>query len=277
MSKIFTRTFRVRWADLDPSGTVSPANYLRYVVETAWDWGVAIGWSSDYSKNTNVFWLIREVEINFLQPLRHNDEFRLTIWLVNWQKVRGTRCFEVTRKENGEVIAQGTQQVVCVDAKTGRPMNPPDSVDALRIDNPRVFPFERFPKIMPVENPFVMQRQVEWMDLDVYDHVNNVIYVGYAEEIAIQELSARGWNPARLTEEGLCVVTRRLHIQYGSIAAWGEQLTISTHSLQKNDTGGSRFVGITRADGSSVAECILDWELIDRQNGEARSLPTELR
>ncbi len=29
MSKIFTRTFRVRWAELDASGTVSPANYLR--------------------------------------------------------------------------------------------------------------------------------------------------------------------------------------------------------------------------------------------------------
>jgi acyl-CoA thioesterase FadM len=37
MSKIFTRTFRVRWGELDPSGTVSPANYLRYLMETAWD------------------------------------------------------------------------------------------------------------------------------------------------------------------------------------------------------------------------------------------------
>lgn len=277
MSKIFTRTFRARWAEMDPSGAVSPANYLRYVVETAWDWGVAIGWDADYSKNTNVFWLIREVEIRFLRPLRHNDEFDLTIWLVNWQKVRGMRCFEVTRKDNGEVIAQGTQQIVCVDAKTGRPTNPPDSIEALRLENPRVFPFERFPKIAPVENPFVMQRQVEWMDLDVYDHLNNVVYVSYAEEAAAQDFAARGWSPVRLTEAGLAVVTRRVHVQYLSIASWGETLTISTHPLQVNDMGGSRYVGITRADGSSVAECILDWELVDRQSGEARSLPVELR
>ena len=277
MSKIFTRTFRARWAEMDPSGMVSPANYLRYVVETAWDWGVAIGWDAEYSKNTNVFWLIREAEIRFLHPLRHNEEFALTIWLVNWQKVRGTRCFEVTRKDNGEVIAQGTQQVVCVDAKTGRPTNPPDSIDALRLENPRVFPFERFPKITPVENPFVMQRQVEWMDLDVYEHVNNVVYVSYAEEAAAQDLSARGWSPVRLAEAGLTVVTKRVHVQYLSIASWGETLTISTHPLQVNDTGGSRYVGITRADGSSVAECILDWELVDRNTGEARPLPVELR
>ena len=53
-------------------------------------------------------------------------------------------------------------------------------------------------------------------------------------------------------------------------------MNISTHILNIHDTGGSRYVGITRADGSAVAECILDWELVDRKSGEARSLPDEL-
>lgn len=278
MSKIFTRSFRVRWGELDPSGTVSPANYLRYLMETAWDWGVALGWDSKYSEDPDVFWVIRETDIQFMRPLRHNDEFGLTIWMVNWKGVRGTRCFEVTRKDNGEVIAQGTQQVVFMDAKTGRPKNLPDEiVDVFRLENPRSFLFERFPKIAAVENPFVTQRQVEWMDLDVYEHVNNVIYVNYAEEVAAQEMSARGWSPVKLAEAGLSVVTRRVHIQYLSIASWGDTLNISTYMLNVHETGGSRYVGITRAGGSSVAECILDWELVDRTSGEARSLPDGLR
>ncbi len=206
MSKIFTRSFRVRWSELDASGTVSPANYLRYLIETAWDWGIAIGWDADYSQNPDVLWLIRETEIRFLQPLRHNDEFDLTIWMVNWQRVRGTRCFELTRKESGEVIAQGTQQVVYMDAKTGRPINlPEEEIVRFQLENPRVFPFERFPKITPVEGSFIMQRQVELMDLDAYDHVNNVIYVNYAEEAAAQDFSARGWPPAKLAEAGLMI------------------------------------------------------------------------
>jgi len=210
--------------------------------------------------------------------LRHNDEFDLTIWLVNWQRVRGTRCFELTRKDSGEVIAQGTQQVVCVDAKSGRPTNPPEDInEKLRLEDPRVFPFERFLKIAAVENSFVTQRQVEWMDLDIYDHVNNVIYVNYAEEAAARDFSARGWTPVKLTEAGLAVVTRRVHIQYLSIASWGETLNVSTHALAVNDTGGSRYVGISRVDGSSVAECIMDWELVDRNGGEAQPLPAELR
>lgn len=279
MSKIFTRTFRVRWGELDPSGTVSPANYLRYLIETAWDWGTAMGWDANYSQNPDVFWVIRETDMHIMRPLRHNAEFSLTIWMIHWQRVRGTRCFELKFKDSDEVIAQGTQHIVYMDAKTGRPLNLPDEeVDRFRLENPRVFPFERFPKITPVaEGPFVMQRQVEWMDLDSYEHVNNVIYVNYAEEVAAQALAARGWSPARLAEAGLGVVTRRVHIQYVSIAAWGEVLNIATQPLAVHETGGSRYISMTRADGSTVAECILDWELVERQTGIAQSLPAELR
>jgi acyl-CoA thioester hydrolase len=165
MSKIFTRTFRVRWGELDASGTVSPTNYLRYLMETAWDWGDAVGLGVNDSQTLDIFWVIRETGIRFLRPLHHHDIFDFTIWLVNWQRVRGTRCFELTRKDNGDVIAQGTQQVVCMDSKTGRPVSLPDDViDRFRLENPRVFPFERFPKITPVESSFVMSRQVESMD-----------------------------------------------------------------------------------------------------------------
>ena len=278
MSKIFTRTFRVRWGELDASGTVSPANILRYLIETAWDWGTAIGWGTDYSQNPDVFWVIRETEIRFLHPLRHNDVFDFTIWMVNWQRVRGTRCFELKRKDSDDVIAQGTQQVVYMDTKTGRPMTlPEEEIQKFRLEDPRVFPFERFPKIAAGVDPFNMQRQVEVMDLDMYEHVNNVIYVNYAEEAATQDFASRGWSPAKLAAADLNIATHRIHIQYLSIASWGETLNISTHMLDIHDTGGSSYVGMTRADGSPVAECIIDWGLVDRKGGEARPLPDDLR
>jgi len=277
MSKIFTRTFRVRWADLDGSGTVSPANYLRYLIETAWDWGDAVGLGVDASQTLGMFWVLRESEIRFLRPLRHNDIFNFTIWLVNWQRVRGTRCFELTLKESGDVIAQGTQQIVGMDVRTGRPASPPeDLIDKLRLDSPRVFPIDRFPKITAVENSYVSQRQVELMDLDVYEHVNNATYVNYAEEAIALDFASRGWSPVRLAEADLTVATRRLHIQYLAQAVWGETLNISTQLFGINEAGGSRYVHMTRADGSPVTECILDWELVDRKSGEPRRLPDGL-
>jgi YbgC/YbaW family acyl-CoA thioester hydrolase len=278
MSKIFTRTFRVRWGELDPSGMVSPANYLRYLIETAWDWGDAVGLGVNDSQTLGMAWLIRETEIHFLRPLRHNDTFDFTIWLANWQRVRGMRCFELTLRESGEVIARGTQQIVCMDAKTDRPVSlPEDVIDRFRLENPRVFPFERFPRIVAVETASITQRRVELMDLDVYDHVNNAMYLDYAEEALAQDFSSKGWSPSRLAEANLTVALRRVQIQYSAIAAWGETLNISTHPLNSKDTGGSLYVGMTRADGAPVTECIMDWELMDRKSDDAQPLPAELR
>lgn len=266
MSKIFTRTFRVRWSELDASGTVAPAAYLRYLVETAYDWGDALGLGAKNDRLLGLFWLIRETEIRFLRPLRHNDLFDFTIWMVNWQRVRGTRCFELTLKDSGEVIAQGSQHIVAMDAQTGRPTSPPEDIlNNFRLDEPRIFPFERFPKVSAPEKPVISQRQVEWGDLDALEHVNNAIYVTYAEEAAAQDLATRGWTPVKLAESNLTVATRRVHIQYLSPAVWGETLTISTHPLSASDTGGTRYVGMARTDGSPVCECILDWELVERK------------
>jgi acyl-CoA thioester hydrolase len=276
MSKIFTRTFRVRWSELDASGQVSPASYLRYLVETAYDWGDALGLSASV-ESLGLFWLIRETEIHLLRPITHNDVFDFTIWMVSWQRVRGTRCFELKLKDSGEVIAQGTQHIVCMDRQTMRPASPPaESIDNFRLDDPRIFPFERFPKITPPAVSFVSQRQVEWQDLDALEHVNNAVYVTYAEEAAAQELASHGWSPSRLAEQKLALATRRVQIQYLSPAVWGETLTISTHALELHPDGGLRYVGITRADGSAVAECLLDWKLVDRETGADCSLPAGL-
>jgi acyl-CoA thioester hydrolase len=279
MSKIFTRTFRVRWSELDASGQVSPGSYLRYLVETAYDWGEALGLGAKNDNILGLFWLIRETEIHLIRPLSHNDVFDFTIWMVNWQRVRGTRCFEIKLKDSGEIIAQGTQHIVCMDRKTQRPASPPEAIiDNFRLEQPRVFPFERFPKFTPPYSGSVniSQRRVEWQDLDALEHVNNAVYVTYAEEAAVQEFSRHGWTPLKLAENNLALATTRVHIQYLSPAIWGEELEISTHALKLEVTGGSSYFGITRADGSAVAECILDWRLVDRQTRAERNLPDEL-
>lgn len=278
MSKIFSRTFRVRWSELDANGRVSPASYLRYLVETAYDWGDALGLGATNDQALGLFWLIRETEIHLFRSMHHNDVFEFTIWMVSWQRVRGTRCFEIKLKDSGEVIARGTQHIVCMDSRTQRPASPPEQIiNNFRLDDPLVFPFERFPKVSAATGSiFSSQRQVEWQDLDALEHVNNAIYVTYAEEAAAQHLASLGWPPQKLAEQGLLLAARRVHIQYLSPAVWGEVLNISTHLLSSNASAGMRYIGMTRADGSQVAECILDWAVLDRQTGLPRELPPGL-
>lgn len=273
MSKIFTRSFRVRFSELDAAGRVSPASHLRYLVETAYDWGDSLGLGARDSQQFGIFWLIRETELHLLQPLRHNDRFNFTIWMVNWQRVRGTRCFEIT-KNGGEVVARGSQHIVCMDSATQRPASPPPAIiENFRIENPRIFPFERFPKIEASPASFAFQRRVEWGDLDTLEHVNNATYITLAEEAAARHRADCGWSPAKLAESNLIVATRSVHVQYLSPAVWGETLTLSTHLRSLHETGGTRYVGMSRPDGSLVCECLLGWELLDRATEQPRPLP----
>jgi acyl-CoA thioesterase FadM len=109
MPKIFTRTFRVRWSETDTNGQVGLISYLRYLMETAWDWGAAGQLSLDDVRGLGQTWVVRETQLNLVQPLHYNDLLDFTIWLVEWRRVRGTRAFEIKLQGSGEVVAQGLQ------------------------------------------------------------------------------------------------------------------------------------------------------------------------
>ena len=279
MSKIFTRAFRVRWSETNANGQVDIASYLRYLMETATDWGAAGELSLDDIHALGQAWVIRETQLNFFRPLRYNDRFEFTIWLVEWRRVRGTRHFELKLQDGGEVVAQGAQQVAVLDSQTMRPIRPSAHLlEYYLLEDPRILPHQRFPRVPPPpEAAFVMERRVEDRDLDQMDIVDNTVYAAYVEEAAARALAAVGWSPAELEERGLAVGYRRIHVQYQSPAVWGDRLQIITYPLGLGDSDGDWVVTIQRAtDGVSIVKCVLSWELVDRDTGEAQPLPESL-
>jgi YbgC/YbaW family acyl-CoA thioester hydrolase len=279
MSKVFARTFRVRFSEVDETGRVGAAHYLRYLVETALDWGATSRLGLDEIGALGQVWVIRETDFNLFRPLRYNDVFDFTIWLVEWRRVRGTRAFELTRKESGEVVAQGVQQVVVLDSRTLRPITLPVYLkEYFLLDQPRTFPQRRFPPVPPApKTALVMQRRVERQDVDQDGIVNNATYVDYVEEAVARTLAEAGWPPSRLKSQGLAVCPRRLHIQYQSPASWGDQLDVVTYLLELRDQGGVGYAAIRRAvEGTGVAQCLLDWQVVDLASGEVQPLPGSL-
>jgi len=279
MAKTFTRTFRVRWSEINLAGQVHLSEYFRYVIETAWDWGATIGISFAESEERGLAWIIREADINLYRPLYTHDIFDLTIWLVDWRRVHGKRCFELKLKDSGELIAQGVQEVVSLDLKSMRPVATPDYIiDSLRLENPRVFPHQKFPKFqLRPDSAFLIQRNVEWRDLDSQEHVNNANYVAFAEDAAVGALAALGWSLAAFKTQGMVLANKRVQIQYQSSASWGERLDVVTHLVELKPAGGIWYIQIERAsDRESVARCLIEWSLADRMGGGEQILPENL-
>jgi len=279
MSKSFTRTFRVRWSEINAIGQVYLSEYFRYVIETAWDWGATIGLSITETEELGYVWVIRETEMNLFRPLCAHDIFELTIWLADWRRVHGTRGFEIVRKDEGIVVAQGIQEVVSLDSKTLRPVAMPEHIiERARIENPIIIEHQKFPIFQTQsEAAFVTQRAVEWRDLDSLDHVNNANYVAFAEEATTQVLAGVGWSPSHFKNQGFSIANKRVQIQYQSPASWGEMLDVSTSLVKLKPSGGVWYVEFKRTtDRESIAQCILEWSLANRISGEEQLLPESL-
>jgi len=280
MSKIFTKSYRARYSDINANGILDPADCARYIIDTAYDWGERLGLGYTVSSELGLYWVIRENEIHLFEPLQFMEEFDFTIWMLEWKRVRGTRAYEMKRKRDGVLIAHGVQKVVSLDVNTQRLVTPPEEfLKNFRLDNPMEIPSQPFLRISTIpEKALTFQQKVAWQDLDTLDMVNNAVYISYAEEAVLQALAAYGWSPSEGKLRGFKIIINRVHIQHKVPAVWGDTLDMTIFPLKQNDTGGSFFVGMTRAsDGVTIASCILDWSMADVESMEQRSLPDSLK
>jgi len=286
MSKIFTRTFRVRFAETNAYGWIGPAESMRYLIETASDWGEAGGFGAHDSQVLGIAWVVRENEFHFYHPLRHNDVFDFTIWMTDWKRVRGWRSFEMRLQDTGQLAAAGNQQLVSLDSQTLHPKTPPESIMAnYRIPDPPTFESTFTSEIaggvsrLPEHSTKVHRtlRTVEWRDIDHQGHVNNAVYASYVEQAVIQAVLNAGWTPERLQGESIALAARRIYLKYHSPAVWDDVLEIENCLLALYPDGGLNWVVIRRpTDNAHILEGALDWRLAALVSQQAVSLPEDL-
>ncbi|MHC3994087.1 acyl-[acyl-carrier-protein] thioesterase [Thiomicrolovo sp. ZZH C-3] len=278
MSHTFTRTFRVDWSDANANGQVHLLTYFRYLIETAWAWGAAVGLGIEESRNLGLVWVVRETQFNLFRPLLPDDTFTLTIWLDRWRRVHGTRFFELVDKASGEVIAQGAQEVVTLNPENMRPKAVPKAiVERMTIETPRTLPHRPFPVFREAPEQVIRSRRtVTWQDLDTLEHVNNTKYVAFAEDAVVAALAGFGWAPKDFKVHGLAVKSASVHIQYLTPAVWGETLELEMLLSALTLERGVWQITITRAaDGEPVARCAIGWNVVDT-SGVPVPIPEEL-
>jgi YbgC/YbaW family acyl-CoA thioester hydrolase len=238
----------VGYSELGAHGWVSPSHYLRYLVETAYDWAEANQLGMQESEQLGLAWVIRETELEIIRPLRFNEGFDFTIWLMEWRKVRGRRGFKITLADSGELVAQGAQQVVSLDAHSLRPITPPERfMESFRLEEPPIVHLSPFPLDIPGRGElFRMNRSVEWRDLDTMDMVYNAVYIDYVEDAVRQALAGQGWTPGYMKAEGLALALEKLHAKYLLPARWEDEIGIETHLIKVNDSRVMGYVDLVR-------------------------------
>lgn len=231
MPAIFTRRFRVRHYECDAYGHLNNVNYVRYMQETALDASADIGWDNERYQAIGHHWLIRETDIEYLQPLVWNDDVDVTSYVIDFRRIQSRRRYEFHRVSDGALVAQATTVWVYLNTETLRLARIPDSMiqDFAPDGLPDSSKPHRFPPAPPQpKGVFHHQRRAEWRDIDTVGHVNNASYMAYCEDASTQVGRGFGWTMQAMLDEGFALVLRRFRIQYLQPAVLDDDLVIST-------------------------------------------------
>lgn len=111
-------------------------------------------------------------------------------------------------------------------------------------------------------------------DLDELNHVNNVVYLRWVQDIATAHWTAIAPKEAL---ESVAWVARRHEIDYLSAATLGEELVVRTWVGRAEGLTFERLTEIRRADGQVIARGRTLWVPIDRRSGRPRRVSDEVR
>lgn len=278
MPLTYERTFRVRHYECDAYGHVNNSNYLRYMQEAAFDASAAAGYDLRRYDEMNRLWLVRENTIDYLAPLRYGDTITVRTWVEDFRRSRSRRAYELTRDGGGEAIARGSTDWVFLDQESLRPARIPAEMMAAFFpegapdEAPRRSKFPEPPP--PPPGVFRQRRRVEWRDIDMAGHVNNAVYLAYADDCGMQISVAYGWPEERMRAEGFGVVARQHRIEYKQPALLDDELEISTYVYNVRKATVTRYYRITRpADGALIAQVQTRYVWVNIETGRPIRVP----
>ena len=124
---------------------------------------------------------------------------------------------------------------------------------------------------------FTARWPVRQYEVDRQGHVNNAVYLNYAEELASRHSESIGYGQDWAATQGGTWVIRRNEITYHSPAQFGDELELTVRvELVKGVRGQRRTTIVLLPEDRLVAEIFTEWVWVRTSNGRPAPVPREL-
>jgi len=118
---------------------------------------------------------------------------------------------------------------------------------------------------------------VRQYELDQYGHVNNAVYLNWAEQVAIDHVEALGYGRDWAIAQGGAWVVREHHVTYHRPVTYGDVVLVTTLPQQLGGVRGTRRTEIRReADGTLMTDALTEWIWVRASDGRPARVPAEL-
>ena len=122
----FSVPIRVYWEDTDAAGIVFYANYLRFFERARTEWLRGFGFGQEALRQDGVAFVVSEPTLRYLKPARLDDVVDVSVEVVHL----GQESLHLAQQARraGELLAEGTIRIGCVELGTFRPCRIPNDI-----------------------------------------------------------------------------------------------------------------------------------------------------
>jgi len=125
---------------------------------------------------------------------------------------------------------------------------------------------------------YTVRWAVRQYELDALGHVNNAVYLNWAEQAAIEHVEALGLGREWSREHGGTWVVREHHVTYHRPVSYGDVVLVTTLPQEINGARGIRRTEIRRdSDDALTTELTTDWIWVRLSDGRPARVPAELQ
>jgi medium-chain acyl-[acyl-carrier-protein] hydrolase len=242
--KIWEEDFRVLTFHMDPRGKAHFTAICNFLQEGASMHAEKAGFGFEDMLKGNQVWVLSRLKVVVETYPVWKDELKLLTWSRGKEGIFYIRDFNI-EDENKNVIIKATSSWAAINTKTRRPEVVEGLEEGLHSLKEKVAMEDKLNKIPDLQNPqFIRKRQIEYTDIDLVYHVNNVKYI----ELIINSFS----NDTYLRKK-----IKAVEINYLGEAKYGEDVLIYSEQNQENR---SLMKIVREADKKEVCRAILDWE-----------------
>lgn len=113
-------------------------------------------------------------------------------------------------------------------------------------------------------------------DIDELDHVSNLVYLRWVQQVAVAHSDAAGWNMDAYRRLGAVWIVRRHELDYRRPALLGDVLTLTTWVSDWKRASCWRETRVRRGD-EELVHARTRWALVELSSGRPCPIPDELR
>ena len=123
----FSVAMRIYWEDTDAAGIVFYANYLKFFERARTEWLRGLGFGQEALRTgAGIAFVVSETKLRYRRPARLDDVIDVSVAVVHL----GQASLEIAQEARraGELLAEGTIRIGCVELGTFRPCRIPNDI-----------------------------------------------------------------------------------------------------------------------------------------------------